>query len=135
MTNEDEARTDVNTTGQSRMRRVTKDYHAQFLDPLTMRSGETLVISEKIDYWNGNPEWVWVWCSNERGKSGWVPRGTIEFDADGMTGKARYDYTARELTVAVGDELVIGREESGWFWCTDQRGKSGWVPIDHVTES
>lgn len=135
MSNENEARTHAKTTGQSRMCHVIKDYQAQYLDPISVQGGETLIVSEKVDYWNGNPEWVWVWCTDQRGKSGWVPRGAIDFDANGTSGTARYDYTARELTVAVGDELVVGREESGWVWCTDQQEKSGWVPADHVTES
>ena len=100
-----------------------------------MRASEIIKISDKVDYWNGNPGWVWVWCTDARGKSGWVPKGVIDVHADGTTGIARYDYTATELTVAVGDELVAWREESGWLWCTNQQGKSGWVPADHVTVS
>ena len=78
---------------------------------------------------------MWIWCTDQRGKSGWVPKDGIDFHANSTIGIARYDYAATELTVAVGDELVVEREESGWLWCTDQRGKSGWIPAAHVTES
>ncbi len=135
MSNEGEARTDAKTARQPRVCRVIRDYQAQYLDPISMRRGETFIVSEKVDYWNGNPAWVWVWCTDERGKSGWVPSGVIDFSADGRSGTARYEYVARELSVAVGDELVVGREESGWFWCSDQQGNCGWVPIDNVIES
>ena len=128
MSNKDEAR----TIEQSRRYVVIRDYQTQFLDPISLQGGETLIVSEKVDYWNDNPEWVWLWCTDERGKSGWVPKNAIDFDADGKTGTARYDYSARELSVAAGDEVVVERKESGWFWCTDQQGRSGWVPVDHI---
>ena len=123
------------TTGQQRKCRVITDHQALYTDPISVKAGEPLTISEKVDYWNGNPDWIWVWCTDARGKSGWVPKGLIDVHADGTIGIARYDYTATELTVAVRDELVVGREESGWLWCTNSQAKSGWVPADHVTES
>src|ERR1700737_1800209 len=121
MSNESEARANPKTNGQPRMYRVIVDYQASYPDPLSMRAGETLEISEKVDYWNGNPDWMWVWCTDQRGKSGWVPKGGIKFHANNTTGIARYEYAATELTVAVGDELVVEREESGWLWCTDHQ--------------
>ena len=42
------------------------------------------------------------------------------------------DYEATELSVSVGEELIMGKEESGWIWCTNQDGESGWVPAEHV---
>jgi hypothetical protein len=50
----------------------------------------------------------------------------------GDTGIALCDYEATELSVSVGEELRMGKEESGWIWCTNQKGQSGWVPADHV---
>lgn len=135
LSNESEARANSRTTRQPRICRVIADYQALYPDPLSLRAGETLEISEKVEYWNGNPDWMWIWCTDQRGKSGWVPKDGIDSHANSTTGIARYDYAATELTVAVGDELVVEREESGWLWCTDQRGKSGWIPTAHVTES
>ena len=48
------------------------------------------------------------------------------------TGTTQAAYSARELTVTAGQELGIEQEESGWFWCRDQQGRSGWVPLSHV---
>jgi hypothetical protein len=53
-------------------------------------------------------------------------------DADGQTGRTHAAYNAIELKVTTGQELTIEHEESGWFWCCDQQGKRGWVPISHV---
>jgi len=100
------------------MCQVIADYQTLYPDPLSMRAAETVKISEKVDYWHGNPDWIWIWCTDSRGKSGWVPNGSIDVHANSTTGIARYDYTATELTVAIGDELVVEQEESGWLWCT-----------------
>ncbi len=116
MSNESEARANSRTTRQPRICRVIADHQALSPDPLSLRAGETLEISEKVDYWNGNPDWMWIWCTDQRGKSGWVPKDGIDFHANSTIGIARYDYAATELTVAVGDELVVEREESGWLW-------------------
>ena len=134
MSNENQTTTH-STTEQPRKCRVIADHQALYPNPLTVEAGDLLIISEKAEYWNGNPSWVWIWCTDARGKTGWVPKGLIDVQSNGLTGIARYGYTATELTVAIGDELIAEREESGWLWCTNSQGKSGWVPADHITES
>jgi len=134
MSNENQTNTH-STTEQPRKCRVIAGHQVLYPDPISLKAGESLMISEKVDYWNGNRDWVWIWCTDARGKSGWVPKGLIDVQANSLTGIARYDYTATELTVSIGDELVAEREESGWLWCTNSQGKSGWIPADHITES
>ena len=77
-------------------------------------------------------EWAgWVWCTNRDGKSRWVPEAYVERTGD--TCVMLRDYEATELSVGVGEALVIsGEEESGWIWCTNQAGQRGWVPGDNV---
>lgn len=112
--------------------RVTKDYQAEFPDPIAVEACEALVVSAKTSAWENNTAWIWVWCTDQRGKSGWVPKTIIQMDAGGQTGTTHAAYNARELTVIAGQELVIEYEESGWFWCCDQQEKRGWVPLSHV---
>jgi hypothetical protein len=111
---------------------VTKDYQAEYSDPIAVEAGETFVVSDRTGDWENNPEWIWVWCTDQREKSGWVPKKLIQVDADGQTGSTHAAYSAKELTVITGQELTIVQEESGWLWCYDQQGKHGWVPISHV---
>jgi hypothetical protein len=134
MSNENEAGANSKTTVQPRIYLVIADYQALYPDPLSVMAGEPLEVSKRVEYWNESPDWMWIWCTDQRGKSGWVPKDAIDFHASGTTGIARYNYTATELTVAVGEELVGVQEESGWLWRENQQGKSGWVPTDHVTE-
>jgi hypothetical protein len=100
-----------------------------------VEAGEAFAVSDNISAWENNPTWLWVWCTDPRGKSGYVPNTIIHRDADRQTGTTAVAYNARELTVTVGQELTIEDEESGWFWCCDQEGKRDWVPISHILVS
>ncbi len=112
--------------------RVAKGYQAEFPDPIAVEAGEAFSVSERTSAWENNPAWMWVWCTDQRGKSGWVPKNIIQMNADGQTGTTHAAYNARELTVTAGQELSIEHEESGWIWCCDQQGRRGWVPLSHM---
>ena len=112
--------------------RVIVAHDATYTDPISVEASERLLVSDQFDVWDDNPNWIWFWCTNRQEKSGWVPSSLIEIEADGK-GRALSAYDAIELTVAAGDELVVSQEESGWLWCTNQQGKSGWVPLEKVT--
>ncbi len=101
--------------------RVIADWQVKDSDPLILRAGEGVTLGQHDTEWPG-----WIWCINDAGKSGWVPEQYIE--AHGSEGVARYDYTAVELAVNVGDELLVGQRLKGWAWCTNASGQSGWVP-------
>jgi uncharacterized protein YgiM (DUF1202 family) len=105
--------------------RVIHEYQSPYSEPLFISAGEELTIGEKESEWSG-----WIWCTNQNGESRWVPEKYVE--RKGNTGIALYDYEATELSVSFGEELTMGKEESGWIWCMNQKGQSGWVPADHV---
>jgi uncharacterized protein YgiM (DUF1202 family) len=107
--------------------RVIAEYQSPYSDPVVFSAGEELTIGEKESAWSG-----WVWCTNRDGKSRWVPETYVEQKGD--VGVMRRDYEATELSVTVGEELVMGEEESDWIWCTNQKGQSGWVPITNIEE-
>ncbi|MFX1499836.1 MAG: SH3 domain-containing protein [Promethearchaeota archaeon] len=105
--------------------RVIKKYESPYTDPFLITKGEILSISEKDSEWSG-----WIWCTKKNGISRWVPESYLEIE--GNSGKANQDYNATELSVNVGEELFIEQEEAGWYWVTNQQGKSGWVQIKNV---
>jgi hypothetical protein len=109
---------------------VTKDYAAQYTDPITLVAGETTRLDGREEPWEENPDWIWIWGENTRGKSGWIPRTLLTIT--GTAGIAREDYDARELTVAAGEMVAVMREESGWAWCVTSDGRDGWVPLSHL---
>jgi hypothetical protein len=114
-------------TEGKRICRVVADYQSPYTNPLVFNTGEELATSERESEWNG-----WVWCTNQAGESRWVPEAYVE--CRGSTCVMLCDYEATELSVRVGEVLtIVGKEESGWIWCMNQAGQSGWVPGDNVT--
>lgn len=105
--------------------RVIEDYISPYTEPWKMVRGEILSIGEKDTEWTG-----WIWCTNKDGESRWVPESYLELQ--GNSGKAKQDYDSTELSVKIGEELIIEKEESDWYWVKNQQGKWGWVPIKHV---
>jgi hypothetical protein len=105
--------------------RVILPYQAQYSDAIKMRIGDDLIPGRKDNQWPG-----WIWCTAPSGKSGWVPERNIYVDGD--TCRALVDYDASELTVEIGDELILLEQESGWFWAHKQNGQKGWIPVEHM---
>jgi hypothetical protein len=108
----------------ARYRAVTA-YTRSYPDPIVMRAGDPLQAAQEDQEWPG-----WVWCTAADGRSGWVPVAYVDRQGDRAT--ARRDYSAIELSVAPGDELVAVVEESGWIWATNAQGETGWVPLQNL---
>ena len=113
-------------SGNQQTCRVVSDYTAAYPDPLFLSAGEELTTSEKESEWSG-----WLWCTNQNGKSGWVPEAYVE--RKGNMCLALCDYDATELSVRAGEKLIMSKEASGWIWCTNKEGQSGWVPAEHLS--
>ena len=109
---------------------VTREYAAQFTDPITLAQGEAATLDGREEPWEDNPDWIWVWGENARGKSGWIARALLRIE--GTRGVALEDYDAHELTVAAGEQVSALREECGWAWCVAGADRSGWVPLSHL---
>ncbi len=110
-----------------RVGRVTRDYESPYGDPVVMRVGETLSIADRKTDWKG-----WIWCTTRDGKSRWVPESFV--GRTGEVGTMLRDYESTELSVRVGEQLLLGEEVAGWVWCTNEAGRSGWVPSENVAE-
>ncbi len=105
--------------------KVIEDYKSTCSDPLIITQGEILIVEKRESEW---PDWIW--CRNKGGKEGWVPENYLEIYEN--SGKALQNYNATELSVKIGEGLMIEKEESGWIWSTNQQGKSGWVPLRNI---
>lgn len=108
---------------------VTKAYQRQFDDPITLKAGETVPIT-KQEPWEDNPAWMWYWGENAEGKGGWIPESSLELAGD--QGTAKQEYSAWEMTVAVGETLTLLAEAEGWYWARNEKGELGWVPISSI---
>ena len=112
-------------TKHSKLSRVIKAYSSPYTEPWKMSQGEMLNVGKRDSEWDG-----WIWCTYSEGESRWVPERYLQIMED--TGIALCDYESTELAVKFGDLLTLGKEESGWFWCTNVEGSSGWVPSGNL---
>jgi SH3-like domain-containing protein len=101
--------------------RVLQEYIAQYPDPITVRAGERVVVGEDDPKFPG-----WRWCTGPDGRSGWVPEELL--DRAERDAVMRQDYTARELSVRAGVEVILHRVVSGWAWVSTADGGAGWIP-------
>jgi hypothetical protein len=108
--------------------RVIKPHKPLYEDPISLEAGQKLAVTEKKEDWQG---WTWVWCKGEDGRAGWVPDSYLIQKLDGYV--ISCDYDARELAVEEGETVLVQRFESGWAWCSNLRGESGWVPEENIT--
>lgn len=105
---------------------LVREYENSNPDPIELKKGDVVKLGETF---TDNALWPnWINCvSGRTGKSGWTPMQILQ--VDGETGMASTDYTAREMTVEVGDMVMADRELNGWRWCVrESDGESGWVP-------
>lgn len=91
--------------------------------PIRLAPGEPVVVGERDTDW---PAFVFV---NASSGQGWVPLRHLSADRGAAVVEVAYDTT--ELAVEPGQEVtVVDRDdESGWWWCRDDSGAEGWVPV------
>ena len=61
--------------------RVIADYRASFPDPIRVKEGDIVT----LDFQKKTNISGWVWCTQESGKSGWIPESYLEIQ--GLTGR------------------------------------------------
>lgn len=110
---------------------VVRPHASEFPCPITFTKGAPLVVGEEH---HGEEGWDhWFFCHTPGQEPGWVPGQIIE-RMEGTAGRAREDYTARELDVHEGEVLIGTRALNGWLWCEKPDGSaSGWVPSVNLT--
>ena len=107
---------------------VTSAFETTNPDPISFKAGELIKVGQKF---TDDPEWTnWIKCENAMGKSGWTPLEVLRIDGEWAT--AVIDYTAHELTVAIGDCLVVAQLLNGWAWACTESGEWGWVPARNL---
>lgn len=103
--------------------RITEAWQASYANPIRLRAGDALVLSDRQEHWEGH---VWIWARSADGLDGWIPDSLACAVAGGHVASA--DYTATELTCQAGEILTGEQETHGWVFCTGQDRATGWVP-------
>lgn len=101
---------------------------SEYPDPVSFSQGAHLIIHERYE---GEEGWEgWYYCTIPGHPGGWVPEQLLERFEGTYRGIAKEDYTARELEVKTGDEVIGMKSLNGWIWCERVfDGATGWVPL------
>jgi hypothetical protein len=105
--------------------RITQNYARTYDDPIAFERGES-IMRERQD--KEHPGW-W-WCTDKRGKSGWVHESF--FEDDDYRFITLEDYSAMELNATAGEIVEAVDERAGWALCVNDAGEQGWLPISHL---
>jgi hypothetical protein len=106
-----------------------KAHQRSYDAPITLVNGDRVSLGER-ELWND--QHLWIWCTNNAGKSGWVPDAFLDIDGDDQHATANRDYDAIELTVSEGESVTLLEQTHGWVWVRGEHGAQGWVPVDHI---
>ena len=109
--------------------KVIKNHKAEFYVPLIAKKGEIVEGKERATEWKG-----WLWCQNRSGVQAWVPKVYLVSTSESGHFQFLQDYNARELTVDVGQEVIVLNEESGWAWVRTPLGDEGWIPLEKLRD-
>lgn len=108
-------------------RRMLRGYQALYSNPISVHAGEHVRWIDRPD----DGEYLgWKWARAASGLEGWVPRPWFGPGDDGSI--ALRDYSARELTLSAGAEVLELDQYSGWLWVCDLKRRTGWVPAADV---
>jgi hypothetical protein len=107
--------------------RVIKDYKSPYPDPLVFQRGERVRVGQEF---KEDPDWKnWIWCEGNN-KKAWVPKQYINIA--GKNGIFNKDYNAMELSVHVGEKLLVYGIVNGFGMSKKTNGTRGWVPIKNI---
>ncbi|WP_425955639.1 SH3 domain-containing protein [Xylanimonas sp. McL0601] len=101
---------------------VTSDHVIPDRPPIEPRPGDRADVGEQSTDW---PAFVLVTTASG---SGWVPERYL--DDERPTATVLHPYDTRELPASAGERLTVIEDdaESGWSWCANTAGRTGWVP-------
>lgn len=106
--------------------RVVRAYRTQYANPIRFAAGDVVTLGARDTEWP-----AFAWTTTADGNAGWAPVDWLKPLGDGRA-EALRDYSAQELDVDAGDEVVLHSELGGWWWCEAADGRCGHVPSEHL---
>jgi hypothetical protein len=105
-----------------------KDYRSPYPSPIVFQKGENVKVCHEF---TDDPDWKnWVWCEGKDGKRAWVPKQYL--DVDGVDWVFNINYNAMELSVQIGEILVVHEIINGFGVAEKPNGTKGWVPMRNM---
>ena len=111
--------------------RVIENYQSPYPEPIIFHKGELVTVGKEF---TDDPDWMnWVWCEGRNNNQAWVPKQYLDIEAN--QGVFNTDYNALELSVVVGEVLIIYEIVNGFGLAEKQTGERGWVPLRNTEPS
>jgi uncharacterized protein YgiM (DUF1202 family) len=101
--------------------RIKIEHKIEYPDPIRVAAGEQVNVGREDAEFPG-----WRWCKALDGREGWVPAELLS--NEGAEATVLQDYSARELTVETGEEVVVEESRHDWLLVRNGRGERGWIP-------
>jgi uncharacterized protein YgiM (DUF1202 family) len=96
-------------------------YEVQYPNPIEVRAGERVEVGRQDE---DNP--AWFWCRASDGREGWMPTELLSRKDSLAT--VLEDYSAKELAVDPGEEVLLEQVRHGWALVRNAKGQRGWIP-------
>lgn len=110
--------------------KTVASHRTEYEHPIRLEKGERVQLGERAPEENWKD---WIWAENSRGHGGWVPVQLIDHPEDGAQGMVLEDYSAKELDVDPGEEIVKLRTLNGWTWVRRISDREeGWIPNESI---
>jgi hypothetical protein len=107
---------------------VIREYKSPYPVPIIFQIGEQVKVCQEF---KEDSDWKdWIWCEGKNGKRAWVPKQYIAID--GNYAVFNRDYNAMELSVQVGERLVVYEIVNGFGMSEKTNGAKGWVPLRNM---
>jgi hypothetical protein len=107
---------------------VIQEYKSPYPHPIVFHEGDLI---EVRDEFSEDPEWLnWVWCVGEGDLQAWVPKQFLEIE--GKEGVFIREYNAMELSISVGERLLVSEIVNGFGMAEKSDGIKGWVPMRNL---
>lgn len=112
--------------------KTVASHRTEYEHPIKLEKGESVTLGERAPEENWKD---WIWAENSKGAGGWIPAQLIDCQEGETRGIVLEDYSARELDVDPGEEIVRIRTLNGWTWVrrTSDR-EEGWIPNETMGE-
>lgn len=114
--------------------RVTEAFPSGFFDgltqpPLVINPGDALTVSDE----QGSGTWpAFVLVGKGGTESGWVPRRYLKRQGREAVALRHYDTTTLNPSRNEILTVIEADVESGWLWCRDRTGRTGWFAINRL---
>lgn len=110
---------------KSKRYHVIAPYRSPYPEPIIFHRGELVALGDEF---TDDPDWKdWVWCRGENDNQAWCPKQYLRIE--GEHGEFLRDYNALELSVEMGEELIITETIGGFGMAEKPNGERGWVPL------